>query len=229
MSGRSTVQLPVGLKRLWAPEEAEANLKRWRQTLRLGDPQHYRPGTDIFWSGAPAKDMFLLARGVAGLYYNLPSHGEVLYMLGYPGHLLNITNPDLTAHGSVSGTALTNCEAYRLSTERLRAAEHTDPSVAELVERSLKLQIRRRTAALAELLALPPTERMQYHLWELAQVMGHYGSEHDWARVTLPFGDEHLAMLLGISLRQFRRIKKDLQQQGRMRIEGGRTVSVRKR
>lgn len=200
----------------WNSAEAAKSVNQWRHTFGLRESHFYPAGAQLFCAGAPVYDIFLLTRGIAGLYYALEINDETLFMLGYPGHLVDACTLEPGSVSPISGIALTPCETYRLRLEELRDAARRDPAVAVLLQGSLQTQLSRRTAALAELLTLAPTERLAHHLCELSRVMNAQLGGHV-AGFALPLTDDHLAMLLGVSLRQFKRIKKDIQRKLRVR------------
>jgi CRP-like cAMP-binding protein len=161
----------------------------------------------MFTAGYPAKEMFLITRGIAGLSCPLIEGSEGLFCLTYPGHLINVCATDPAQPGPVMITALTHCHAYRLPIKDLQQAQNRDPCLGSLVQRSLQDQVNRRTAALAKLLALGPSARLEILLHELAIVCWH-GLPEGPASSAIPLTDDQLAMLLGLSVRQFKRIKK---------------------
>ncbi len=138
---------------------------------------------------------------------------------------MNICAADPTAPSPVSAVALTACSAYRIKVAQLQEAERNDSSLSEVVQHALRVEVGRRTAALADLLTLSPTERLEKHLWELSKVIGQKTAHDEW-RFVLPLRDADFALLIGISLRQFKRIKKGLQQSGHLRLNGSRLTFV---
>ena len=202
----------------WDPAYEAQSLRIWQQSLGLYESHRYRAGAELFSAGTPTRDVFLLVHGVVGLYYAVPDKEQALFMLGYPGYLLTDFAPDPGATSPVSAVALTPCRAYRVSIQQLDEARRQNAVIASLFQHSMKVHISRLTTALAEMLCLSPAERLTQHLYELASVMGEVNPGYS-DRVRPPLNDEQLAMLLGISLRHFKRVKKTLQVASRARIE----------
>lgn len=209
----------------WSSETATRTLLEWREALGLGEAQPYRSGRSLFSVGAPNHDVFLVDKGIVGLYH-ARGNDEALTMLAYPGHIINLSGPELQTACPASGVALTACTAHRLSAERLKQPQQYDLRVTYLFQQALQAQIVRRTSALAEILMLSPAERLEQYLCELARVVGER-EKSDSTRFIIPLKDEDLAMLIGVSDRQFSRVKKALQLNGRVLFQAHHIVVLR--
>jgi CRP-like cAMP-binding protein len=216
-----TVRDEEPVRRIWNCTEAKHEIEQWKWKLRLSEPRRHRPGSELFVSGTSADPGFLIAQGIVALYYALPGGPETLFALAYPGELINLTALNPAQPTSSSGTALTSCEVYRIDFNRLDAAEQEDPEILKMLNRRLQAQVARRTKALVELKSLSPAERLERHLCELAEVLG-CNMQGQRVRVPVPLSDGEMAMLLGLSNRQFKRVKKSLQENGRLTLENSR-------
>ena len=205
----------------WTGTDGVRAVEQWKRKLNLADPRRYRPGSELFVSGASNDAGYLIARGIVALYYPLPDGRETLFQLAYPGELVNLTSLEPTTPTSTAGTAVTNCDVYRIDARSLETAERADPEVRKLFNRSLHAQIARRTKALVEIKGLSPADRLERYLCELAAVLGS-DTKAKPVRVSVPLRDTELAMLLGLSERQFKRVKKSLQEEGRLTVENSR-------
>jgi CRP-like cAMP-binding protein len=208
---------------IWDLRRALRIIEEWKRRFGLKAPRRIARGTEIFGIGTPPNDIFLLVRGVAALYYRLSEGRETLFLLAYPGDILAITSPEANIPTQTSASSVTSCEVYRLDMHQLQRAD-ADGSVAALLNRSLRIQMARRTKALAELLALSPAERLEHQLCELADVLGVSGNEP--VRIPMPLKDYELARLLGLSERQFKRVKTDMQRTGKFTVEDGRIFQL---
>jgi CRP-like cAMP-binding protein len=205
----------------WNCIEATRAVEQWKRKLRLTDPRRYRRGSEVFHGGTSYDAGILIERGIMALHYLLPNGRETLFMLAFPGELVNLTAPPPSKPTGTAGTAVTNCDVYRIDVQRIESAEQQDPEIPKMLYRSLQEQVAKRTKALVELKSLSPAERLEHHLCELAKVLGCDVNAKP-VRVVVPLKDTEMAMLLGLSDRQFKRVKKSLQEDGRLRFENSR-------
>ena len=201
---------------VWHATRAARIVDQWERKLALSNPERFRPGYEIFGFGTPASKIFLLTRGIAALHYVLPGESETVFLLAYPGELLNVTIPEPGSSGRTCASAVTKCELYSIDVGEVR--EQGKEQLLNLLNDSLYMQVARRTRALAESLTLSPGERLEKHLCELAEVMG-YTSHNGRVRVPVPLKDVEFAKLLGLSDRQFKRVKKSLQDTGKLKVQ----------
>lgn len=206
---------------VWNCTEAHQAIEQWKRKLQLSEPRRHRRGSELFVASTTGEPGFLIAQGIVALYYALPDGPETLFLLAYPGELVNITALNRSRLTSSSGTTVTDCEVYRIDVNRFQAAELEDPEILKMLNDSLQKQVARRTRALVELKSLSPAERLERHLCELAQVLG-CNMQSQPVRVPVPLTDTELAMLLGLSDRQFKRVKKSLQERGRLSLQNSR-------
>jgi len=204
----------------WSFLKAMRAVEEWKKRLRLTDLRRYRPGSEVF-AGTFYDSGFLIERGILALHYLFPDGRETLFMLAYPGEMVNLTALSRAEPMPTAVTAVTNCDVYRIEAHRMQTAERDDPEIPKLLNRSLQDQIAKRTKALVELKTLSPAERLERHLCELAHVLG-CDIHAKPVRVIVPLKDTEMAMLLGLSVRQFKRVKKSLQEEGRLTLENSR-------
>ena len=207
----------------WSQTEAIRVLDLWKRRLKLPDYRHYRRGSELFVSGTSHDAAYLIVQGIVALYYPLTSGQETLFLLAYPGELVNSSALDTSypETPSPTGSAVTNCIVYRIDARLMEAAERDDSEIVKMFNRALQKSINKRTQKLIELKTLPPAERLRRNLCELAQVLG-FDVTGKPVRVWLPLKDAELAMLLGLSERQFKRVKKSFQEDGKVRVDNSR-------
>ena len=136
-----------------------------------------------------------------------------MFALAYPGELINLTVLNPAQPTSSSGSAVTDCEVYRIDLNRLESAGQEDPGILKMLNQFLQKQVALRTKALVEVKSLSPATRLEQRLGELAEVLG-CNILGQPVRVPVPLRDGEMATLLGLSDRQFKRVKKSLQQNG---------------
>jgi CRP/FNR family cyclic AMP-dependent transcriptional regulator len=200
---------------LWNPINAARTIGDWNNALQLSPPQIYPLGHRLLIAGMLQREVFLLTKGIVALYYSSPTC-ETLITLAYPGHLVHNCRHYADIPGVFSCVAMTRCEVHQLNINQHRDGNHR---VAKLFEESLQLELERRAATLARMLSLRPADRLDRQLIELADVLA-YGLHPQRLRLKVPIKDYDLATLVGVSIRQFNRIKKELGETGRIRLEG---------
>lgn len=207
--------MPVSLltkcEMTWDPASAAQILHQWRNTVSLGHSQAYPTGFQFFTAGVPSSDLFLMAKGIVGLHFATPV-GEPLVGLAYPGHLVCSVGINGPVCALFSATALTTCQAYRIDRRLLRG------DAGELLERSLRTETQRHLAALAAFVTVQPLQRLEDILDELSVVLRD-GGNSDFAKRVFPLSDSHLAMLVGVSTRQLKRLKHRLRHPEWLRSE----------
>lgn len=201
------------VRRSWSRTEAWPAVELCKRKLRLAEPRRYRSGSELFVADQFADTCYLINRGIVALYYALPGGDETLFALAYPGELINLTVLNPAQPTSSSGSAVTDCEVYRIDLNRLESAGQEDPGILKMLNQFLQKQVALRTKALVELKSLSPATRLEQRLGELAEVLG-CNILGQPVRVPVPLRDGEMATLLGLSDRQFKRVKKSLQQNG---------------
>ncbi len=200
----------------WDRRNAARTIQEWRERLGLVDPLRFRAGSTLFNAGLPATHIYLLARGIAKLTHELNDGRGVLLMLAYPGYLLNVSSAGPSSASLLSGIAATPCEAYRLESQMIDEAARRDVALAKLLHRCLRTELSRWTASMVEILSLSPAERLERRLDQIATVLGCYRSPGRPIKVPVPLNDGDLAMMLGVSTRHFKRLKRSLHESGRL-------------
>jgi CRP-like cAMP-binding protein len=215
--GRSTSssRVRVASATRWDTAAASACLEVWRSRLELGAPRKFKADEHLSTADS-GRAVFIVVSGVVGMFCHMCT-GSHLYSLCYPGHLIEVSP---RGDGNAAwAAALTEVTAYRLTAEQLRIAGERDAVIRELTEQCARVQTQRLTTALAELMALCPAVRLEHQLRELMCVMSTHVHRPQSSDLAAPLSGEQWAMLLGVSLRQFHRLKRKLEQEGRLVVD----------
>ena len=207
----------------WNLQNARETVAAWKTLVGgEGGPQHYPAGGEIFRKGQEARDVFLIAEGLILLYCDLPSGHESVLGVRFPGQIIEQCAHDLHIPYPVSARTLLPSSIYRISAADLRNRERHNREISLLSERLLRIDLYNAAIFITELKASNATDRLERFLRLLASASGST-PEAGVLRVMVPLRDEQLGDMLGCSPRHFKRIRKQLQQAGRLRVDRDRT------
>ncbi len=202
----------------WNELRATQALNTWRRLLMLGPPQAYPEHVSLFSKGDEPRDVFLVARGIVKLACDLPDGKQSVLTLRYPGQFVEECAYDLHIAYPVSAFTITPCELYRLDVARMREAEKHDPEVNAFEREVLKRDLYNLAVSNVELKVVPPVERFERFLWELATVLRVRRSGAD-VRFVSPLDNREMAELLGLSESHYKQVRSELEATGRLRRE----------
>ena len=206
----------------WNRENARETVAAWKTLLGTGEtPLRYQANTELFRKGQEARDVFLLAEGLILLYSALPNGHENILGVRFPGQVAEQCAHDLQIPYPVSARTLLSSTIYRISATELRNRERHNREISILSERLLRIDLYNAAVFIAELKATNAADRLERFLRLLASVFGST-SDAGVVRVAVPLRDDELGDMLGCSPRHFKRIKKQLQQAGRLRVDRNR-------
>jgi CRP-like cAMP-binding protein len=180
-------------------------------------PDPYPAGVELFQEGDAAEHVWLIAEGLV-LLSRLQSHGdEAVLGLRFRGQIVDQCSHSLNTPHRYSARAISFCRLYRIDARSFRSQESCDPKLAMFVQRMLRIDLRNLGGCVLELKTLSVEQRLCRFLTFLADAQG-VGANGGQLRVFVPLRDEELAALVGISPRQLKRVKTNMQERGTLRI-----------
>jgi CRP-like cAMP-binding protein len=199
----------------WNRHRGVEALEKWKRLIPLASPEMYRPGVELFHEGDAAREVFLVEDGFVLLANDLPTGDEAVLDLRFSGQIVDQCTSALETPYPYSARAVTACAVHRIDAASLHARVEQDPQVAGVVFDMLRWDLRSATACIQDLKTRSPKQRLQKFLRYIAHVLGvePVGRE---LHVPMPLRDEEIASLLGVSSRQFKRIKKQMQESGQL-------------
>jgi CRP-like cAMP-binding protein len=203
----------------WDQERARENIAAWEELFGPGSPWHCESGILLFQEGQEPREIFLLTEGLVLLYCDLPDRAESALGLRFPGQVLEQCAHHLHLPYPVSARTLIPSTIYRIAADELRERERQNREISLFFERQLRIDLYNADVFIMELKTSSPVERLDRLLRLLAAGLG-CNPKFGVLQVPMPLRDDQLADMLGCSARHLKRIKKQLQQEGRLRTAG---------
>jgi CRP-like cAMP-binding protein len=175
----------------------------------------------ISWQENIAREVFLVARGVAKLVFSEPNGREVLVALRYPGQFVDYWPRQPAGANPLSAIALVTSEVYRIDVSTVRCAQQQNPDLHIQDADLLRYDLDDLAARFVRSKLLSPADRLEQLLRELAAVLGWKDSSGK-AHVMLPFDNFEFASLCGVSESHYKAVRHELKKSGRVRQEGRR-------
>jgi CRP/FNR family cyclic AMP-dependent transcriptional regulator len=180
----------------WLAAESPAFRDR---LLGLGRMTRLGRGRALFATGDVPDAMFGIAGGHADISLPVSDEGEVLIHRAGPGFWIGDSALLARAERTLSVTAATDCDIFRLPGPALRAHLSACPEDWPAFFRLNHANATMAVSVLAEMLSLPPRARFARTLLRLMEPDG-----------TVPATQEDLARLTGMSRASFRRAMADV-------------------
>jgi CRP/FNR family cyclic AMP-dependent transcriptional regulator len=200
---------------LWDHRRAVETLEAWKRLVPLEGPRRLDAGIDIFRQGQTAHKIFLLAKGLVVLTSDLPTGDESVLGLRFAGQILDLCTSAMKCPYAFSARTMSPCVVYGIDAPSLHERERRDPEVTRMVLDLLRYDLYSAAAFIVDLKTLPPDERLHRFLHFAILAMGLKPIEGTF-QIPMPLRDEQVASLVGVSTRQFKRIKKKMYEAGRI-------------
>lgn len=202
----------------WSKNHALQSLRAWQRVLNLTFPTPYPKGAKLFHQGDRARDVFLLAEGLVLLSCHLPNGDRSILGLRFPGQLLTPYSYAIDAPHPFSAQAIEKCKIYKSGRDDFCARVFHNPEGNALLHEVLQVDLINAAISIIQLKTFSPQERFQGLLHLLAAVRG-IVPRRGVLRVPVSLLHEQLAGLLGLSPRQFKRIKRQMRDTGQLTWE----------
>lgn len=201
----------------WSKLQAKEALSAWIRLLELPDLHARLARTELFHERSAAHDLWLIEDGLVLLTCAQPDGEETVFGLRLPGQLLDQCASAHRSPHRYSALTLTTCMLRRIDAAMLRERELTDPGVARLVLRQLRTDLHNAASYILQLKVQTLEQRFRQLVRLLAAVFDAHpvdGVMH----LPVPLREEEIAGLLGASVRQFKRVKKQMRERGDLEI-----------
>ena len=206
----------------WSEAAARETIRTWSEIFGPRKPEALVSGINLFQEGTRPKEVFLLVEGLILLTCTAPAiDAECILGVRFPGQVVEQCAHNLDIPYPVSAVALVNSQILRISIPALRKREEENSSTAAFFERLLSLDLYNAVLFIMELKRSLPADRLKHFLNLLASVMGSE-SKSGKLQIAMPLHDNQIANILGFSPRQFKRVKRQLQDQGHLQVSGAR-------
>jgi CRP-like cAMP-binding protein len=175
----------------------------------------------ISWQESIAREVFLVAGGVAKLVFSEPNGHETLVALRYPGQFVDYWPRQPAGASPLSAIALVTSEIYRIDIATVQSAQEQNPDLRIQDADLLRYDLDDLVARFVRSKLPSPADRLEQLLRELAAVLGRRDSNGK-VHVMLPFDNFEFASLCGVSESYYKVVRHELAKSGRVRQEGRR-------
>jgi len=210
----------------WNPTEAQAVVREWIRLLG-GFQQTLSPERVVFCQGDVPQDIFLLSRGLVALKCNVADGREAIVTVRFPGQMLDCCCHELDVPYFASAHVVAESTVIRLSVAELRLQTVHNPDARALVDRLAHIDVYNAATSVVALKTASPACRFERFLRHFAAATGQ-ASDLESTGIVMPLRDPQLAEIIGLSLRHFGRIKRELQVAGCMSVRGANRFVLRR-
>ncbi len=201
----------------WRKEDSNRAVATWKRLMGLHVvPEPCEARSELFGEGDRANRVWLIADGLVLLFRPLPDGEEAVLGLRFPGQFVDYCSLSLGAPHHYSARTVSFCHLYCLDATGFRNREAGDPEFARFIQRLVYVDLRSLIDCQLELKTQALEDRFCHFLTFLATALGIDAKEQE-LHICVPLRDEELAGLLGASTRQFKRVKRRLQERGTLR------------
>jgi CRP-like cAMP-binding protein len=198
----------------WSKAFAKEALDTWTRLFGFRIPTVVGPGMELFRKGSFASDIHLVVDGLV----TLTGDAEQTVAIRVPGQLIEHCSHNLGVPYRVSATAITETRILQVSVKELELRKREDPAVAIFFERILSMDLWHAATCITELKTAHPSRRLQRFLRFIGAATDSSRIRWGYEEVKVPLSDEQMASILGLSVRQFKRVKKQMQNAGVLKI-----------
>ena len=199
----------------WNRDRALQMLQTWKRILHLTTPTLYAKGARIFREGDFDRHVLLVADGWVLLTCDLPTGDVGVLGLRFIGQFLDHCSCSNGRPHAFSAYSVNGCAVYRVEENSFRTSVFHDPEGSALLQEAVQIDLYNAAVSIMQLKVLSPEERLRKFLKFVASVLG-VTSKRESLRIPFALRDDQLAALLGLSCRQFKRIKKHMHDTGQL-------------
>lgn len=187
--------------------------EEWIEFNNIAPPQTYPDDTELFCQDSPAREVYILNRGLVKLM-RLEQGGHGLIVgLRFPGWLLGSAAVITNKPHPVTAVTLTKCQLCRVPAEIFLRLVRADSNLSWHLLQMLSREVFEEVVRVAQLGCLPARCRLEQLLWQLIVAFG-LDQARETIRMQLPLKHRELADLIAVSPEHFSRILKKMQDEG---------------
>jgi CRP-like cAMP-binding protein len=181
----------------------------------------------VFRQGDTPQDVFLVSDGLVILKCNVADGREAVLTVRFPGQVLDCCCHDLGVPYLVSACTVLTSTLIRVPVTEFRSRIAESRDAWDLFGQLACIDAYNATTSVVALKMAPPACRFVRFLRHFASATGQ-ASELRQAGIRIPLRDSQLAGIIGLSVRQFARVKRQLQRSGRILVKGASRVVLRR-
>jgi CRP-like cAMP-binding protein len=186
--------------------------EEWIEFNDIAPPQIYPDATELFCQDSPAREVYIIKRGLVKLM-RLEQEGHGLIVgLRFPGWILGSAAVIMSSPHPITAVTLTKCQLCRVPSETFLRLLRTDSQVSWHLLQMLSREVVEQNARVAQLGCLTARYRLEQLLWQLIMALGLHQT-HDTIRLQLPLKHREIAELIAVTPEHLSRILKQMQDQ----------------
>ena len=187
--------------------------EEWIEFNDIAPAQIYPDATELFCQDSPAREVYIINRGLVKLM-RLEQEGHGLIVgLRFPGWILGSAAVIMSSPHPITAVTLTKCELCRVPAETFLRLLRTDSQVSWHLLQMLSREVVEQNARVAQLGCLTARYRLEQLLWQLIMALGLHPT-HETIRLQLPLKHREIAELIAVTPEHLSRILKQMQDQG---------------
>jgi CRP-like cAMP-binding protein len=185
----------------------------WIEFNDIAPAQIYPDGTELFGQESPAREVYIINRGLVKLM-RLEQEGHGLIVgLRFPGWILGSASVITNKPHPVTAVTLTKCQLCRVPSETFLHLLSTDLRLSWHLLQMLSREVVEQSAHVAQLGCLTAPCRFEQLLWQLIMSLGLHQT-HKTIRLQLPLKHREIAELIAVTPEHLSRILKKMQDKG---------------
>lgn len=175
--------------------------------------QTYPDSTELFCQDSPAREVYIINRGLVKLM-RLEQEGHGLIVgLRFPGWILGSAAVIMNRPHPMTAVTLTKCQLCRVPSETFLHLLRTDSQLSWHLLQMLSREVVEQSARVAQLGCLTARYRFEQLLWQLIMALG-LQQAHKTIRLQLPLKHREIAELIAVTPEHLSRILKQMQDKG---------------
>lgn len=187
--------------------------EEWIEFSDIAPPQIYPDTTELFCQDSPAREVYIINRGLVKLM-RLEQEGHGLIVgLRFPGWILGSAAVIMSRPHPITAVTLTKCQLCRVPSETFLHLLRTDSQLSWHLLQMLSREVVEQSARVAQLGCLTASYRFKQLLWQLITALGLHQA-HTTIRLQLPLKHREIADLIAVTPEHLSRILKKMQDNG---------------
>lgn len=185
----------------------------WIEFNDIAPAQIYPDATELFCQDSPAREVYIINRGLVKLMrLEQEGHGMIVG-LRFPGWILGSAAVIMSKPHSTTAVTLTKCQLCRVPSETFLHLLRTDSQLSWHLLQMLSREVVEQSAHVAQLGCLTARYRFELLLSKLIMALGLH-QVHKKIRLQLPLKHREIAELIAVTPEHLSRILKQMQDKG---------------
>lgn len=199
-----------------------SNEKVWKAVSEISSLQVYSSSKVLFKQGFPAKEVYLIERGLIKLIHMSDDGQEIIIGLRPAGWMLGVTSVIARRPHTMTAVALTTCYLLKIPADTFRSRVKTDAEFSWNIHQSYNCEAYDQVVQLIGLKGFSARQRFEQLLLQYISSTG--VGQQNVASVQLPLKHCEIARLIAVTPEYLSRILKQMQREGLIQRDNDRLV-----